>query len=310
MKLGIITIIFVFFIFFFFLLSLLKDKQNSVFFFKISKRLNNNCSQILEIEEIVKKNPCTFVDEIQTAINLCPYQYKIVQKLGIFNENFMLKNSLHTARLYINTVKYSVLNLFYSYFNGVLDGSTWPPEGSSQGLTMAGIRRLDNLQMILEDLIQRGIKGDFIELGVWKGGLCILAKAIFQAYQEYNRVVFLADSFEGIPPVDIDKYPVDKAHNGANNYEILTSKYTGGVKSVLKNMNLYFNVETNRNKISNTSFSVLYAPENNPIEQEFQVKTEYIIGYFKDSLPAAIKQQKFKCFAVLRLDGDIYESTW
>ena len=27
-------------------------------------------------------------------------------------------------------------------------------------------------------------------------------------------------------------------------------------------------------------------------------------------MPAAIKQNKFKCFAVLRLDGDIYESTW
>jgi len=33
-------------------------------------------------------------------------------------------------------------------------------------------------------------------------------------------------------------------------------------------------------------------------------------GYFSDTLPVAIKQNRFRCFAVLRLDGDIYQSTW
>ena len=48
----------------------------------------------------------------------------------------------------------------------------------------------------------------------------------------------------------------------------------------------------------------------NENEKEFQVGVEFLVGFFKDSLPAAIKEKKFKCFSVLRLDGDIYESTW
>jgi len=37
----------------------------------------------------------------------------------------------------------------------------------------------------------------------------------------------------------------------------------------------------------------------------------YLIkGYFSDTLPAAIEQNKFRCFSVLRLDGDLYQSTW
>jgi hypothetical protein len=75
-------------------------------------------------------------------------------------------------------------------------------------------------------------------------------------------------------------------------------------------MNLFFNVEEYRNKISQTSFIGLHNQDNDLNEKEFQVKTEYLVGYFKDSLPNAIKKNKFKCFAVLRLDGDLYESTW
>ena len=45
-------------------------------------------------------------------------------------------------------------------------------------------------------------------------------------------------------------------------------------------------------------------------EKKFDVSETYLIGYFKDSLPLAIKQNLFRCFAILRLDGDLYESTY
>ena len=278
-------------------------------FFSNFKPYQKEKSEIFKIEKIVEQNPCPHIDTTVTT-SLCDYQAKLKMSIGIYDDSFMSKEALHVARLYINTVKYSVLNLFYVYFNGIIDGSNWPPQGACQALTMTGVRRLDNLQMVLEDIILRQIDGDFIELGVWKGGLCILAKAIFHAYGQFNRKIFLADSFDGIPPVNISQYPVDQKHAGSDKFEILSSKSTGGVNAVRKNFNLYFNVEHERSRISQETLKLFYGDEINEKENEFQVGVEFLVGYFKDSLPAAIKKNKFKCFSVLRLDGDIYESTW
>ena len=168
-----------------FLMAILIFYSNSnLFFHRTSSliqpnfiRYQNENSEIFKIEKIVEKIPCPHIDTTVTH-NLCEYQAKIKYNLGIFDESFMSKESLHVARLYINTVKYSVLNLFYVHFDGIIDGRNWPPQGACQALTMSGLRRLDNLQMVLEDVILRQIDGDFIELGVWKGGICIFAKAI------------------------------------------------------------------------------------------------------------------------------------
>jgi O-methyltransferase len=140
---------------------------------------------------------------------------------------------------------------------------------------MTGLRRIDNLQMVLEDVIVRQLDGDFIELGVWKGGLCILATSIFHAYKQYNRKVFLADSFDGIPAVNTSAYPADEAHVGTNNLEILSGKYTGGMQSVMNNFNLYFNVQSNRNLINSESFSQIETIQD-PLESEFNVKIEFL----------------------------------
>ena len=90
----------------------------------------------------------------------------------------------------------------------------------------------------------------------------------------------------------------------------MRSSSTGGVNAVKKNFNLYFNVENERDRINDNTFKLFYGDEINQKEKEFQVGIEFLVGYFKDSLPLAIKEKKFKCFSVLRLDGDLYESTW
>jgi hypothetical protein len=69
-----------------------------------------------------------------------------------------------------------VSNSFYSSFKGLSDGSMHPPSaGACRAVTMMGQRRLDNLRWLLEDVIMRRVKGDFIETGAWKGGGCMLA---------------------------------------------------------------------------------------------------------------------------------------
>jgi len=74
-------------------------------------------------------------------------------------------------------------------------GLDWP----SKAHTMIGAQRMGNLRKLTEFVIARGIPGDFIETGAWRGGACIFMRAILKAYGVTDRVVWCADSFEGLP---------------------------------------------------------------------------------------------------------------
>ena len=53
-----------------------------------------------------------------------------------------------------------------------------------------------------ESVLAERIPGDFIETGVWRGGACILLRAVLEAWNVRDRRVFVADSFMGLPPPD------------------------------------------------------------------------------------------------------------
>ncbi|CAH6419130.1 Macrocin-O-methyltransferase (TylF) [uncultured virus] len=73
---------------------------------------------------------------------------------------------------------------------------------------MIGRKRINNLRECCEDVIKNKVEGDFIETGVWRGGACIFMRGLLKHYNE-DRKVFMADSFEGLPPPD-PKYPADQ----------------------------------------------------------------------------------------------------
>src|SRR5437762_13224955 len=75
-------------------------------------------------------------------------------------------------------------------------GRDWPADGES----MIGAKRMDNLQQCIADVIRRGVPGDFIETGVWRGGAVIFMRAALAAYEDPSRCVWVADSFAGLPP--------------------------------------------------------------------------------------------------------------
>ena len=70
-------------------------------------------------------------------------------------------------------------------------GRDWPPFGE----TMAGHLRLRNVRAAIESVISQGVAGDFAELGVWRGGLCIFAKLVMDAYGDESRRVHVFDAF-------------------------------------------------------------------------------------------------------------------
>jgi O-methyltransferase len=147
-------------------------------------------------------------------------------------------------------------------------GLDWPQKAD----TMVGLRRLNNVQHCLETVLEDNIPGDFIETGVWRGGTCIFARAVLKAYGVTDRTVYVADSFEGMPPPNPEEYPLDSI--GLHHIPYLAVSQ----EQVAANFEKYGLLDE-------------------------QVK--FLKGWFKDTLPTAPVKQ----IAVLRLDGDMYEST-
>ena len=67
-------------------------------------------------------------------------------------------------------------------------------------MTMIGSERLRDLWRLLD--ASRHLPGDFVQAGVWRGGVAIFARAYFHAHG-VDRKVFACDSFRGFPPEDL-----------------------------------------------------------------------------------------------------------
>jgi O-methyltransferase len=148
----------------------------------------------------------------------------------------------------------------------------WPTDG----VTMIGLLRLANLEACLRAVVEDGIPGDVIECGAWRGGACIFARAVLDSMGD-DRVVICADSFRGVCPPDPERYPVDA---GA---PLLSANPALAVPRAEVEANFArFGVSTER--------------------------VEFLEGWFRDTLPALDAQGRQ--LAVMRLDGDLYESTW
>jgi O-methyltransferase len=149
-------------------------------------------------------------------------------------------------------------------------GLDWPAEAE----TMIGMQRLTSLQHCVETVLADEIPGDLIECGVWRGGACILMRAVLAAYGDERRRVWLADSFQGVPRPDPANYKADKGVRADRAAGIL------GVSEA--------EVRANFERYGLLDEQVRFLP-----------------GWFKDTLHDAPIDR----IAVLRLDGDLYEST-
>src|SRR5579871_6546042 len=89
--------------------------------------------------------------------------------------------------------------------NDRLLGRDWP----ARAHTMIGMKRLENLQYCVETVMRDAVPGDLIETGVWRGGACIFMRALLKAYGDLERRVWVADSFQGLPPPNVSTYGAD-----------------------------------------------------------------------------------------------------
>lgn len=149
-------------------------------------------------------------------------------------------------------------------------GGDWPKTAH----TMIGRKRLHQLRLACEHVIDRKIPGNLMECGVWRGGAAIMMKAVLVSRNAYDRRVILADSFEGLPKAE---WPEDKLF-----------EMTDGDKSFLK-------------------VSADEVVDNFQAYGLMDSGVTFIPGWFHETLP----QYKDKLnLALLRVDGDFYKSTW
>jgi Macrocin-O-methyltransferase (TylF) len=142
----------------------------------------------------------------------------------------------------------------------------------STALTMVGRRRLHNFRMLIERAIDEGVPGDVLEAGVWRGGASILARAVLASRAVTDRRVIAADSFEGLPPPS-EQFPADADADYHTHPELAVS------------------LEQVRNNFER--FGLL------------DDQVVFLKGWFRDTMPLV----DVEALAVLRLDGDMYEST-
>jgi O-methyltransferase/8-demethyl-8-(2,3-dimethoxy-alpha-L-rhamnosyl)tetracenomycin-C 4'-O-methyltransferase len=184
--------------------------------------------------------------------------------------------------LYLDLLIRILTNMIYGDpSTNPMNAGPFQPELRSKGLdwpavahTMVGVDRLQNVRELAQRAIDENIPGDFIETGVWRGGCCILMRGILAAHGIKDRKVYAADSFAGLPPPNPELYPQDKGWNLHEHEELAIS-----LEQVKDNFSRYGLLD----------------------EQVVFVK-----GLFNDTLPSL----QAGPFSLIRLDGDLYESTY
>ena len=79
---------------------------------------------------------------------------------------------------------------------------------NSDAVSMIALARFDNIRNCIENILRNGVPGDLIEAGVWRGGASIFMRAMLKAYGVTDRIVWAADSFEGLPVPDPSQFPL------------------------------------------------------------------------------------------------------
>lgn len=139
--------------------------------------------------------------------------------------------------------------------------------------TMIGLERLGNLRRCVESVLREDVPGDLIEAGAWRGGAGIMMRGALAAYEDEARRVWVADSFEGLPKPDAERYPLD-----AQDVNYAADELAVSLEEVRANFERYGLLDD---------------------------RVRFVEGWFRDTLPDLSEE----AWSVVRLDGDLYEST-
>mmetsp|Transcript_62010 Transcript_62010/g.93626 ORF Transcript_62010/g.93626 Transcript_62010/m.93626 type:complete len:362 (+) Transcript_62010:95-1180(+) len=163
-----------------------------------------------------------------------------------------------------------------------------------------GYERLSLVREVYKKIHSKGVEGDLVECGVWRGGQTILMKALVKAYGDTSRKVWVSDSFGGVPNAEQQKAHPDFA-NVPEDAKKKDEKYWGGKVQ-------------QKDASGETVNANILTVQRQSVEDNFRrfglydEEIKWLPGWFNEALPHAAEQGLQK-IAILRIDGDLYSST-
>ena len=145
--------------------------------------------------------------------------------------------------------------------------------------TMGGPKALENAYELTRFVEDNNISGDIVECGVAQGGTASMMALVNKQFGKYERKKWFFDSFEGLPDPTKEDY--------------LNGKTGDYIRPLPKGSCL-----GTLNEVSNLMFNYL----------NLNIKTTFLIkGWFQNTIN--VYKKNISEIAILRLDGDWYEST-
>ncbi len=132
-----------------------------------------------------------------------------------------------------------------------------------------------------------GIEGDYVELGAWRGGCIAMMAMCNLQYGKERRTIHAFDSFEGLPQPLKDK---DIDQNFTRSFKVDEAQQEGKMEPINA-------VAAGESYLHDIVFKMAKYPKENVRIHK---------GWFQDTVPPAA--QEIDKIAILRLDGDLYES--
>jgi hypothetical protein len=143
--------------------------------------------------------------------------------------------------------------------------------------TMTSKERMYGVYKAVEYIIKSGIKGDFVESGIWKGGSVMVMAYALLKFGETKRNIYLYDTYEGMSEPTKNDISVSGS-SAARLYKKEEKMTYAPLEEVKRNL-----------------FSTGYPKD----------KLIFIKGKVEDTIPKRMPEK----IALLRLDTDWYEST-
>jgi O-methyltransferase len=250
--------------------------------------LFNNCEKIKDLFNNIKvdmvRRPYNFKCYDQPYIIYNAFKYNLFDNKSL--KPYVVNNddNIHSDKIIhhfpggpgVYEHKMLIMTKFLSSIKDYYNPELFINRILTNGLTLVSRERLKNLYE--KCCIFKNTPYSFVECGVAKGGCLAMMK--FAAGPENKIYGF--DSFEGMPPItkeDIDKY---NKSCPIKDFGKVGDNLSGGIENVYNTFNL-LNLNMNNTKL--------------------------IKGFFKDTLQIQENIDEIGEIAVLRLDGDWYEST-
>lgn len=248
--------------------------------------LFNNCEKIKDlfnkINEDIIKRPYYFIcyDQpyiIYNAFKYNLYNNKILKKLVVNNDNNIYSDKVIHHFPGGPGVYQHKIDAMTIFLNNIKDlYNQFINNLLSGGFTLVSRERLENLYSQCSKF--KNTNYSFVECGVAKGGC--LAMMMFASGK--NNKIFGFDSFEGMPDITKEDLGNYNKSNPLSGFGKVGDNLSGGINNVYNNFNKL-----------NLNFD----------------NVTLVKGFFQDTLQIQENIDNIGEIAVLRLDGDWYEST-